>query len=220
MDVLRFFDTPCLVAEQVIDVPKIFLEDIPSRRMCREPRLAEQLVEEPTIVSFSWLQLSMEQNVDILVPGGGRLAGLQGVLPGHCSTAPTVAQIVDIPGGGLQGARPGQGSPASSSFHSPAGSDDDADEPGEGVFRTFPCPRKSVRVIPHLGSQLDSSSSEPSAHQMPRAGVAIDKLLMCTCDAVAGPLHVALLRNAWLNSEYMFCDSSWVRWPYCSFFSS
>ena len=30
------------------------------------------------------------------------------------STAPTVAQIVDIRGGGLQGSRPGQGSPVSS----------------------------------------------------------------------------------------------------------
>ena len=27
-------------------------------------------------------------------------------------------------------------------------------------------------------------------------------------DAVAGPLHGALLRNAWLDSGYMFCDSS------------
>ena len=40
---------------------------------------------------------------------------------------------------------------------------------------------------------------------------------MYLCDAVAGPLHGALLRNAWLDSEYMFCDSSWVRWLYCSF---
>ena len=31
---------------------------------------------------------------------------------------------------------------------------------------------------------------------------------MYLCDAVAGPLHGALLRNAWLDSEYMFCDSS------------
>ena len=31
---------------------------------------------------------------------------------------------------------------------------------------------------------------------------------MYMCDAVAGPLHGALLRNAWLDSEYMFCDSS------------
>ena len=45
----------------------------------------------------------------------------------------------------------------------------------------------------------------------------IDKLLMCQCDAVAGSLHGALLRNAWLDSGYMFCDSSWVLWPYCSY---
>ena len=39
--------------------------------------------------------------------------------------------IVDIPGGGLPGLRPRQGSTASSSFHSPAGSDD------EGFFSHF-----------------------------------------------------------------------------------
>ena len=42
-----------------------------------------------------------------------------------------------------------------------------------------------------------------------------DKLLMCSCDAVAGSLHGALLRNACL---YMFCVSSWVLWPFCSHF--
>ena len=31
---------------------------------------------------------------------------------------------------------------------------------------------------------------------------------MYLCGAVAGPLHSALLRNAWLDSGYMFCDSS------------
>ena len=49
----------------------------------------------------------------------------------------TLEQIVDIPGGGPQGFRPGQGSPASSFFVSPVGSDDDANEPDEGVFRTL-----------------------------------------------------------------------------------
>ena len=79
VDVLRFFDTPCPVAEQVIDVPKISLEDIPVRRLCREPQLVEQLVEVPTIASYSSLQRTVEQNVDIPVPGrGGRIAGLQG----------------------------------------------------------------------------------------------------------------------------------------------
>ena len=136
VDVLRFFDTLCPVAEQVIDVPKISLEDIPVRRFCREPQLVEQLVEVPTVVSSSsLLQRTVEQHVDIPVPRGrGRLAGLQGSSPGQSSTA-FVEQIIDIPGGGLQGSRPG--SPASS-FHSPAGSDDDADEAGIGVFRTFP----------------------------------------------------------------------------------
>ena len=139
VDVLRFFDTLCPVAEQVIAVPKISLEDIPARRLCREPQLVEQLVEVPTVVSYSsLLQRTVEQHVDIPVPGGTwRLAGLQGSLPGQSSTAPSVEQIVHIPGGGLQGSRPGQGSPVSSSY-SPAGKDDDADEPGIGFFALFP----------------------------------------------------------------------------------
>ena len=138
-DVMRFFDFLLPVPEQVIEVPKILLDDVPMRTVVRDTQLAEQLVEVPTIVSYSWLPLRMEQNVDIPVPGRGEgISGLQGFLPGQSSTAPTVAQIVDIPGGSLQGSHPGQGSPVSSSFHSPAGSDDDADEPGKGVFRTFP----------------------------------------------------------------------------------
>ena len=122
VDVLRFFDTLCPVAEQVIDVPKISLEDILARRLCRGPQLVEQLVEVPTVVSYSSLsQRTVEQHVDIPVPGGrGRLAGLQGSLPGQSSAAPSVEQIVHNPGGGLQGLRPRQGSTASSSFHSPA----------------------------------------------------------------------------------------------------
>ena len=150
VDVLRFFNTLCPVAEQVIDVPKISLEDIPARRLCREPQLVEQLVEVPTTVSFSSLQRTVEQLVDIPVPGGGgSVLGLQGFLPGQSSTASsssskkriserTVEQIDRFPGEGLQDSRPGQVSPESSSFQSPAGSDDDANEPGDGVFRTFP----------------------------------------------------------------------------------
>ena len=75
------------VAEQVIDLPKIILENIPSRRLCRDTQLAEQLVEVPTIVSYSFLQRTMEQHVDIPVPvGGGRNAGLQGFLAEQSST--------------------------------------------------------------------------------------------------------------------------------------
>ena len=92
-----------------------------------------------TIVSYSWLQLGVEQNVDIPVLGrGGRTAGLQGFPPGQSSTAPfsreeriserIVEQIVDFPvsRGGLQDFRPGQ-SPAASSSVSPG-------HAGEGFF--------------------------------------------------------------------------------------
>ena len=75
-DVHHFFAT-CLpvVAEQVIDVPKILLENIPSRRLCRDTQLAEQLVEVPTILSYSLLQRNVEHNVDIPVSGGGGRRG-------------------------------------------------------------------------------------------------------------------------------------------------
>ena len=51
-----------------------------------------------------------------------------------------VEQIVDpVSSGRLHGSLPGQGS---SSSHSPAGVEERADEPGEGVFRTFPQNKK------------------------------------------------------------------------------
>ena len=58
-----------VVAEQVIAVPKIMLEDhIPHRSALREPQLVEQLVEVPKEPVF------VEQTVDIPVPDrGGRL---------------------------------------------------------------------------------------------------------------------------------------------------
>ena len=79
---------------------------------------------------YSWLQIRMEQNVDIPVPGrGGRISGLQGFPPGQSPTAlhsseeriseRIAEQIVDIPSGGLQDFRPGQSSCSSS--HVPAG---------------------------------------------------------------------------------------------------
>ena len=107
---MHFFDTLTPDPEQVTEVHKFLPDDVPMRTAVRETQLAEQLVEVPRIVSFSSLQRMVEQNVAIPVPGvGGRLAGLQGFLPGQSSTAPTVAQIVDnpAPSGGLQGVRPG-----------------------------------------------------------------------------------------------------------------
>ena len=50
-DVLQFFDT-CLpvVAKQLIEVPKIYLQDaVPQRSVLRQLLLAEQLVEVPTV---------------------------------------------------------------------------------------------------------------------------------------------------------------------------
>ena len=99
MDVLPFFGALLPVAEQVIDVPKIIVEDIPSRTSVREPLLAEQLVEVPKIFYF------LKQTVDIPVPRG-RGRRLQGSRPGQGSRAsssstvsrsPTVARNVDEP---------------------------------------------------------------------------------------------------------------------------
>ena len=54
-----------------------------------EHQTAEQLVEVPTVVSFSSLQWTAEQSIDI--PGKGRRLGggrgLQVLHPGHSSTA-------------------------------------------------------------------------------------------------------------------------------------
>ena len=96
------------IPEQVVEVPKISS----SSRRCR-PRvplvqlMAEQLVEVPTIVSFSSLQQqTAEQIIDISVPGrggGGGCVGLQDFSSGQNSTARLVERNVDIPvpGGGL-----------------------------------------------------------------------------------------------------------------------
>ena len=56
-DVLRFFDRFATVPEQVIAVPKIFIESVPPRAFLRATQLAEQLVEVPTIISFSLMSL-------------------------------------------------------------------------------------------------------------------------------------------------------------------
>ena len=109
--VLARYDMP--LADQVIEVPKVSCPPLPPLCSYCSLYATDQLVEVPTIVSFSWLQLRTEQNVDIPVPGrGGRVSGLQGFLHRQSSTATRsskkpiseriVEQIVDIPGGGLQ----------------------------------------------------------------------------------------------------------------------
>ena len=162
--------------EQLADVvPTVQILDIPV------PQMVEQLVEVPTVISFSSLQRTAEQHVDIRVPRrGGRHPGLQGLLSGQSSTASQLAleriseriveQIVDFPvsRGGLQEFRPGQ---SSSSSHSPAGVEERADEPGEGVFALFPKIKK-CEVGFALGSEsarwcqpIHASSSAPCSSQ-------------------------------------------------------
>ena len=154
-DIEHFFAALSPDPEQVIEVPKILPLDVPMRAALRVTQLVEQLVEVPTTVSYSSLQRTVEQLVDIPVPGGGRgISGAHGFLPRQSSTAlhgsleriseRIVAQNVDFPvGGGLQDFLPGQTSSASSS--SPAGVYGSTDGPGEGVFRTFPQNKKKVR---------------------------------------------------------------------------
>ena len=110
--------------EQAIEVPKILPVDVPLRTSVREPQLAEQLVEVPTIISFPMVALlhalleqrSVEQNVDIPAVGGsGTGGGLSGFLHGQ-NYSMTAEQIVDNPvlrrssSGDLQGFPPGQSS--------------------------------------------------------------------------------------------------------------
>ena len=89
-DVFQFFATRLpVVAERVVDVPKISFEDIPTRTPAREPQLAEQLVEVPTILYF------LKQTADTPVPHG-RGRRLQGFLPKQNPAAQSAEQIVDI----------------------------------------------------------------------------------------------------------------------------
>ena len=143
-DVLQFFDR-FAVPEQVIAVPKIFIESVPTRAFPRVTQLAEQLVEVPTIISFSlgsllqslleYKQRTVEQNVDIPAVGGsGTGGGLSGFLPGQ-NYSMTAEQIVDNPvprpggAGDLQGFPRGQGSTALSEqipeFPDPGGGRED-----------------------------------------------------------------------------------------------
>ena len=77
VDVLKQFDFQ--FPEQVIEVPKISLSSRWTMRLfvdsLRQPQTAEQLVEVPTIISFSSLQRIGEQNVGIPVVGGSGVGG-------------------------------------------------------------------------------------------------------------------------------------------------
>ena len=197
LNLAQFFDTPLPDPEQVTEVPKILSDDVPMRAPVREPQLVEQLVEVPTIVTWSLLQLIMKQNVDVPVPGrGGRISGLQGFLPGQSSTAlppeeriseRIVEQIVDFSvGGGLQDFRPGQSSSASSS--SPAGVHGSADGSVSSGFSHFSPKEKSPTLGPRSESEL-SADFTPS-----------------TLRAQQQSTSPAMERETWVNG-----DDVWVR---------
>ena len=87
VEACRHLDLP--IPEQAIEVPKI---SSPSRHCRRRVRFAEQtaeqLVEVPTIISYSSLQRIVEQKVNIPVLGrGGQHVGLQGFSHRQRSTA-------------------------------------------------------------------------------------------------------------------------------------
>ena len=95
-DTLRILDHP--IAEQVIEVPKINCSPCPSRSVVPMPQSAEQLVEVPTIISYSSLfQQTWEQNVDIPTSVRGVTRSLHGFLPEQYSSQRTASQIADIP---------------------------------------------------------------------------------------------------------------------------
>ena len=70
-DIELFFAALSPDPEQVIEVPKVLPLDVPMRAALRVTQLVEQRVEVPTTVSYSSLQRTVEQLVDIPVPGGG-----------------------------------------------------------------------------------------------------------------------------------------------------
>ena len=165
-----------LIPSRLSKCPRFLPEDVSLRTAVREPQLAEQMVDVPTIVSYSWMQLRVEQNVDIPVPGrGGRIAGLQGFFPGQSSTAlPSeeriseriVEQNVDFTvGGGLQDFRPGQSS--SSSSHVPARVSEALDEDGEGFILHFSPKVKKMRSwVRTRGRNCSPSRAHPRRQLM------------------------------------------------------
>ena len=107
VELLQKIDAPALV-EQVIAVPKISLDRIPQRSVCRRPRRAEQLVEVPTIVSFSSLQQQSFQFLMVVAIGAVGWVSSR-LRPGQNSTALGGALHVDIPVPHGRGGPAGQG---------------------------------------------------------------------------------------------------------------
>ena len=162
VEACRHLDLP--IPEQAIEVPKISSSRQSHRRRVRfAEQTAEQLVEVPTIISYSSLRGIVEQNVDIPVPRGrGRSRGGLGLHPGQSSTAysgadflpaATAEQNVDIPV-----PRGGQDLPSSASSPGLPGT------ANQGVFNTFFPEGKKVRRwartrVPRVPASVSPSTS-------------------------------------------------------------
>ena len=118
-DILSFFGALLLDTEQVIDVPKILLDDVPMRAAELDTQLGEQLVEVPTDPGYALAVVASKlcsrrelRQIIAGLQGGGRGArgGLQGSRAGLNSTE-NLAQTVEnsVPqvrregGGSVQG---------------------------------------------------------------------------------------------------------------------
>ena len=173
-----FKDLDVEVPAQVIEVPKISQDIVPQRSggPCSAGSGTAGGSADHCILLFASADCGARAlTFQFLVVVGGLLV-FKVFLPGQSSTTPqkriserTVDQIVRFPGEGLQDFRPGQSSPASSSFHSPAGSDDDANEPGDGVFHTSPW-KKSAECREQVSADLRRhvSSWTPAAYEQSR----------------------------------------------------
>ena len=96
--------------EQVLEVPRISPDRTRQRLgdSLRQPQTADQLVEVPTIVSFSSLYGNVEQNAGIPVPPGRvGVRGLQGFPPGLDSAASSEQTVhIPVPHGGWHDLHP------------------------------------------------------------------------------------------------------------------
>ena len=183
LEVCRQLDTH--VPEQVIELPKISSTPRHSRRRVRfAEQTAKQLVEVPTIISYSSSRWILEQNVDIPVPhgrdGGGGLLGLH---PGQSSAAfsgadhrsVTAEQIVDIPA--PRGGRVLH--PASSSSGLPGTSN-------QGVFRTFFGVKKVRRWVRTWGRNCSPSRAHPRWRLSWRISLRTQPVCGCDFQVVGG----------------------------------
>ena len=86
LDILSFFGALMPDTEQVIDVPKILLDDVPMRAIDRDTQLGEQLVDVPTqpwyvafvLASKVCSRRELQQIIAGLQGGGGGARGSSG----------------------------------------------------------------------------------------------------------------------------------------------